>query len=169
MYLIGSPATRSASPWRNGSSPNAQRVAPVLKVSEEWGGWMTGTFLNHPEAIIELSFEHWQQHQARRTTFPFTPIVYLRIDRGSERLYEFQFGFSPTPPHPDIEQDLMRLIQLFVGYAPFTLPPRRYIYELPLQPLSERENLGKRQPINRRRRNKKAARMPSMRVPVHHP
>lgn len=156
----------------DGTSPNARRVASAITVVEEWGSWMIGKLVRFPDATIELGWEDWQKHQPLNHTFPNTPLTYVAIWSGKVTLYEFQFGRSLVRPSPEIAEVLVEILQLFAGYAPFNLPPRAYVkgpHELSLQPLRKRQDLRKRQPVRRGRRNPKKAGVLRVRLPVLHP
>lgn len=147
-----------------GYSPNAKRVANLLDVSEEWGCWMLATLKDKPDIHVELGWENYQQFAAKGWTILGTPLVYLRFDRGRQCLFEAQFRQVAVMPHPDIAQELHSLLQLFVGYGPYSLPPRiRHCHELSVQPLPERQNLSYRQSRLNQRRNKKKTRMRGVR------
>lgn len=161
MFILGSPAPRSLTH----NSETAQRVAPIIVVVEEFGGWILGHLVRDPSVSVELGFEQWDKFLASDWTLLGTSIVYLRMDRGKERLFEHQFRQTVLQPKTkDILKTVRDLVALFRGYEPRILPPRRYPYELPLHTLHERQDHGERQPLKRpNRRHPKKARMRGLR------
>lgn len=161
VFILGSPAPKIR-PLRN--SETAQRIAHIVAASEEFGGWVLGHLVSDPTVAVELGFEQWDKFLANGWTLLGTSIVYLRMDRGQERLFEHQFRQTVLQPKNQAILKVVRdLVDLFRGYEPRILPPRSYPYELPLHTLSQRQDLGNRQPTNHKRRNKKKARVRGMR------
>lgn len=160
VFILGSPAPK-VPPSRN--SETAQRIAHIIDATEEFGGWILGHLVSDPTVSVELGFEQWDKFLANQWTLLGTTIVYLRLDRGQERLFEHQFRQTVTQPKTKAILKVVRdLVDLFRGYEPRILPPRSYPYELPLHTLSQRQDLSNRQPTRRGRLQKKA-RMRGMR------
>jgi hypothetical protein len=161
------------SQW-TGDSPNAMRLRPVIRVSEEWSGWMLGRLTRYPDVCVELGFEDWRKFLDAGWTLGGTAIVYLRFDQGRDCLFEAQFGRTVRMPSDEMLQEVRSLLMLFDGYAPFMLPPRmitkeRLPHELPVQPLPVRQDRRNRQSLLRKKRHQKKAGMSRMRVPIFHP
>jgi hypothetical protein len=100
VFILGSPAP-CRPPVHN--SETAQRVAAIIVVAEEFGGWILGHLVSDPTVSVELGFEQWDKFLANDWTLLGTSIVYLRMDRGKERLFEHQFrkpSRSPKIRHP---------------------------------------------------------------------
>jgi hypothetical protein len=149
VFILGSPAP-CRPPVHN--SHTAQRVAAIIVVAEEFGGWILGHLVSDPSVSVELGFEQWDKFLANDWTLLGTSIVYLRMDRGKERLFEHQFRQTITQPKNQAILKVVRdLVALFRDYEPRILPPRSYPYELPLHTLSQRQDLGDRQPTRRGR------------------
>ena len=154
MFLFGSPAH----PVKPGTSETAQRIRHIVSASEEFGGWRLGHLVEHPDVSVELGFEQWDKFLANEWTLLGTSIVYLRMDRGKERLFEHQFRNTVLQPKYDYILKAVRdLVVLFRDYEPRILPPRSYPRELSMHPVLERHNPSDRQPTRRGRLQKKKA------------
>lgn len=155
MHLFGSPALMQRPPVLGGQT--VRKIAHIVDATEEFGGWILGRLVEHPDVSVELGFEQWDKFLASDWTLLKTSIVYLRMDRGRERLFEHQFRQTITQPKYDyILKTVRDLVTLFRGYEPPMMPPRSYPRELSLQPMSQRQDLSDRQPTRRGRLQKKA-------------
>lgn len=161
MFIIGSPPPPRSLTY---NSKTALRIAHIIAVSEEFGGWVLGHLVSDPTVSVELGFEQWDKFLASDWTLLGTSIVYLRMDRGREHLFEAQFGkVQKQPDYKYILKAVRDLVALFRDYEPRMMPPRSYPRELSLHSLSERQDRRDRQPVLRKSRHKKAARMRGLR------
>jgi len=106
--------------------PTAQRLSPVITVTEQNGYWLKGRAVIDAEICVELSFE---AHNVRHMCFAGTPFTYIGIFRGKRNLYEFQLGKS-AKPRGDLHTDedaviiLSNLRGLMIGHNPVPVVDR---------------------------------------------